>query len=354
MKKSIRNILKWWVVPVLALLTFLLVETVSGKPQFVERYYSTGFYPLIAKAFSPVSSLIPFSLSDLFYAALILFVPVMLVLALFRKIRIKKVLLLTINIIAAAYTLFYVLWGFNYFREPFNARFEIPKTEADNEVFLQVFSLLAEQAVSNICIFPEEISLKQIDSLTEAAYRKNAGFLQIKYPMGRRKPKYITLSNFFAKAGISGYYGPFFNEVHINSKLHPLEIPVVTAHEKAHQLGITSEAEANFYAWYVCAHSNSEWLRYSAALYIIRYFLNHGYDIDGFGTVVKEIPQPVRNDLNAIRQHWLALFDEKVSDAAHKANDAYLKTNKIEKGAKDYAGVVAYVMDFYAAQNEQK
>jgi hypothetical protein len=38
--------------------------------------------------------------------------------------------------------------------------------------------------------------------------------------------------------------------------------------------------------------------------------------------------------------------NEKVDEIASKVNDAYLKSNKIEKGIEDYTGVVKFVMDF--------
>ena len=66
----------------------------------------------------------------------------------------------------------------------------------------------------------------------------------------------------------------FFNEFHVNKKVLPLEYPVIFAHEKAHQFGVTAESEANFYAWLVCRQSDSQVLNYSANLFILRYFFS--------------------------------------------------------------------------------
>jgi hypothetical protein len=352
--RSARFRILWLLIPFLALATFGLTEFLAVRPHLVEKYYSSGLYPLIAKILSPISGLAPFSFSDLFYAMLILTVPVVILLATIRRITYGKMWRTLLNLFAGVYLLFYWLWGFNYYRQSSGERLGIEKSKANPEEFMAVFLSLIEQA-NNYKVSEDAIGgMQQLDSLTEAAYAQHAGFLQIKYPMGLRRPKHITLAGFFAKAGISGYYGPFFNEVHVNPHAHPLELPVITAHEKAHQLGITSEAEASFYAWFVCSHSHSELLRYSAALYIIRYFLNHGYGLDGFNETVAQISEPVRNDLRAIRDNWLALRNEKIDRAASKANDAYLKTHKITAGIADYRGVVALVMDFRTDTLSQK
>jgi hypothetical protein len=188
----------------------------------------------------------------------------------------------------------------------------------------------------------------EIDNLVETSYKQWAAKLKIPFPAGKRRPKPITFSRFFARAGISGYYGPFFSEVHINRHNLPVEYPFVLAHEKAHQLGITSEAEANFYAWLVCSQSNSKHLRYSANLAVLRYFLNHGSRLTEFSEIVAKLDESVVADLQKIRKHWLELRVEKIDQAAGKVNDAYLKSNKIEQGIQDYRGVVKFVMDFSA------
>lgn len=336
----------WLIIPAVAFATFLLTGWLSERPHFTERYYSSGLYPWIARVISPVNSLFGFSLGDVFYALIISTVLVAFGLTIFRRISPIKFVFYLINILSGIYLLFYWLWGFNYFRQPFNERLEVNRSVADTDQFMAVFEDIIHTANNYQYSALEEITPNQIGELIEAGYEKHAGFLRIPYPMGKRTPKPITLSGFFAKAGISGYYGPFFNEVQVNRNVHRLEYPVVLAHEKAHQFGITSEAEASFYAWFVCNHSDSGFLRYSAALYILRYFLNHGHKLEGFQEKVKMISEPVRNDLIAIRDHWMALRNEKIDRVASKANDAYLRTNKIEAGIEDYKGVVALVMDF--------
>jgi hypothetical protein len=337
---------RWLIIPALAVFTFLLTLLLAERPSLTEQFYSNGLYRPIAFMLSKVSNLLPFSLDDLFYGFLgtaILIIPF---LTIVKKITVKQWLLSWLNITSLVYILFYWFWGFNYFRQDFNHRLEITKSRADQEQFMSAFGTLIETANVHHQAKEKEYTLQYIDTLIEQAYAEHSGFLKLNYPLGSRRAKPITMGRFFAKAGISGYYGPFFNEIHINPHLHALEIPVVLAHEKAHQLGITSEAEASFYAWFVCSYSSSDYLKYSASLYLLRYFLNQGYPLDGFESRVALISQPVRDDLREIRDHWLALRNEKIDRVAAHANNAYLKTNRVKAGIDDYKGVVALVMDF--------
>lgn len=336
---------KWLVLPYLAVITFILTEYLAANSHFTEKLYSQTIYPVIASFISSASALIPFSLDDFFYVGIILFMTAVKILTIVKKISFKRFGKTAINMFAAVYVLFYFLWGFNYFRPSLNNRLNIESQQPDTGEFLTVFEKLIRQTNESYISF-DDIDKTKIDSLVEFSYSVLAPVLDINYPLGKRRAKKITLSRFFAQAGISGYYGPFFNEIHVNSYVHPIEYPFVLAHEKAHQFGITSEAEANFYAWLVCSKSNSKHLNYSANLVVLRYFIYQGYTLSKFENLVEKIEEPVKKDLQQIREHWLKLRNEKIDRAATKVNDAYLKTNKIEKGVDDYYGIVQHVMDF--------
>jgi hypothetical protein len=337
----------WFVLPVFAVFTFFLTELAARNSEIVEKYYAQGIYPVIAKFFSYFSSLFPFSLDDLFYGFLILLPFLLILFAVIERISWKFALKFGLNTIALVYISFYFLWGFNYYRSDLNQRLGISEQNPDTENFIRVFENLIEQVNLSRTDF-ETITKAEVDSLVEVSFKKWAPVLKLHYPLGRRRAKEITLSRFFAQAGISGYYGPFFNEVHVNRFNLPLEYPFVLAHEKAHQFGITSEAEANFYAWVVCSQSESKHLQYSSNLAIFRYFLYQGSRLEQLQKIAEKLDDGAKSDLMKIRQHWQELRNDKIDQAASKMNDAYLKTNKIEKGIQDYTGVVKHVMDFSA------
>jgi len=329
----------------LALVTFGLTELLSRFPNSTEQIYSQTIFPFVAVILSFVSGWVSFSVDDAFYAFLAIFLVILIILIFLRKLKFGKFLLIFIQTLAICYMLFYSFWGFNYFRTGLNDRLQISKSIPDTVQFVRVLENLINITNDSYCTF-DKVSYREIDSLVESSYKRNASFLKISYPQGARRPKPITLSGFFAKASIAGYYGPFFSEVHLNDSLLAIEYPQVLAHESAHQFGITSEAEANFYGWLVSTNSDSKYLRYSANINMISYFLSQSKHLHNRQELIRMMQKPVIEDMRKIQDHWERLRSEKIDQVAGKVNDVYLKTNKIEKGIEDYFGVVQFVMDF--------
>ncbi|QIA06269.1 DUF3810 domain-containing protein [Draconibacterium halophilum] len=336
---------KWLILPALAGIIFGLTLILRQQPRLVETWYARGIYPQIAALLSNVSSIFPFSLDDVLYVVLLL-MPVALIVRVFTKsMKWKNAGKFLLNILAAAYILFYVLWGFNYFRSPLQERLELQDREPNTEEFVQFIHQYIQEVNALHCSF-DSMDKKNVDELIEASYKELAPALHFDYPMGKRPDKQITFSGFYAKSGITGYFGPFFNEVHVNQKILPIEYPFVLAHEKAHQLGVTSEAEANFYSWLVCSNSSSQQIRYSANLFISFHFFRQSRGLEAYQELVAEISPEVQTDINKIREHWNKLRNATMDKTASKLNDAYLKHNNIKSGIKDYTGVVDHVMNF--------
>ena len=336
---------KWLVFPALAAITFIITLLLRQQPEVTEKCYAQGIYPYIASLLSTLSSLFPFSLDDIFYTVLILTPAVLFIRILTKRIKWKAAGKFLLNILASVYILFYVLWGFNYFRSPLPERLGIKDREPDTEEFVQFIRQYVAELNQLHCDF-DTINKTETNRLIEESYQQLAPVLQFEYPMGKRPDKKITFSSFYAKSGITGYFGPFFNEVHVNKKVLPIEYPFVLAHEKAHQLGVTSEAEANFYSWLVCTHSSSQQIRYSAKLFISFHFFRQARGLEDYKNLVAEISPEVQADIDRISEHWKKLRNATMDKTASKLNDAYLKHNNIKSGIKDYTGVVDHVMNF--------
>ena len=337
----------------LALATYGLTELFARNPQITETVYSQTLFPPIAFLLSFINKWVSFSVDDAFYALLVVFLIVSMILSIFRKITFGRFALLMIQTLAICYLAFYWFWGFNYYRSDINQRLSIKKSDPDTIQFVAVLKKMIEKTNESYCTFGN-IKYSTIDSLVEASYKKNAPFLKLKYPQGTRRPKPITWSNLFAKGSIAGYYGPFFSEVQINDSLLDIEYPQVLAHEFAHQFGITSEAEANFYSWLVCSTSDSKQLQYSGNIGMLNYFLSQGKKLHQFPELVHQIQKPVIDDIRKVQKHWARMRNENIDKVTGKVNDVYLKTNKIEKGIEDYFGVVQFVMDFETDSVSQK
>ena len=340
-----KTALKRYLPVLLAVLTFALTELAAAFPAFTETIYSRGLYPVIASILSPVSNIFPFSVDDIFYLTLIFAFLTSTILVIFRKVKPGKYFLYLINTIAVVYTAFYWLWGFNYFRDNLYQRMDLQDIKASTENFRTALDLIIAEANNNK-VDTFTLSKTEVNTLIEDSYKELSPFLNIDYPQGKRDPKPITLSSLFAKATISGYFGPFFNEIHINRYLLPVEYPWTLAHEKSHQFGVTSEAEANFYAWLTCQNSGNKQIRYAGNLNLLFYFLYDARKLNDYKEIVSKLDPGVRKDISGIVDHWAKLRDKKIEKVAEKANDTYLKSNKIEKGIEDYDGVVKYVTDY--------
>src|SRR3954469_9336288 len=103
----------------------LLIKIFSFFPDAVERYYSNGLYPFIGKWQRIIFGWIPFSIGDIFYAVVTLWLLVKLyvfITALIRKKvdnqRWKTAVLKAAGFLLWVYVLFNLLWGLNYNRIP--------------------------------------------------------------------------------------------------------------------------------------------------------------------------------------------------------------------------------------------
>jgi hypothetical protein len=155
----------------------------------------------------------------------------------------------------------------------------------------------------------------------------------------------------FSKLGVSGYFGPFFNEIHVNRNLLPMDYPYVLGHEKAHQFGITSESEANLFAYIVCVTDNDQRLKYSGYQALLLYFLRDAALLKDYKDILNKIDKRVLQDLRYRQKYYEKLQNKNLSEMQSAVNDSYLKANNIEKGIKNYNEVVSLVLDWYYNSN---
>ena len=88
-------------------------------------------------------------------------------------------------------------------------------------------------------------------------------------------PKKMPFQRIESGMGISGYFGPLFCESHLNYDVPAVDLYFTFAHEYSHLLGISSEAEANWWAYQVCSHSENPAVRYSAFFSVFSYVWNN-------------------------------------------------------------------------------
>lgn len=331
----------------IAILTLIFIKIAGRNPELTDKFYSKGVYPLIADIFSFFSRIVPFSLWDIFWLLIILSVLTGIILVLFRKIKFSWYILKIFQTAAFLYTFFYLSWGFNYFRPGIEQRLNWITPARDEVIFRTFLDTIISGSNCNYITLSRS-DYKVIDSLVEKSYSVNRSKLGITYPNGRRRPKTMVFSSFFAKSGVSGYFGPFFNEIHLNDYLLPMDFPYVLAHEKAHQFGMTSEAEANLAAFIICVNSDDKRLRYSGYQSLLVYFLNDASELKDYMEIFHKLDKRVITDLRTRKVYYHGLQNQKLSDMQETANDIYLKANKIKSGVMNYNQVVSLAISWYS------
>lgn len=329
-----------------AIIVFAGVRIGTAHPQLIEHYYSRGIYPRIAAFISLFSGAIPFSLWDLSWMTMIIVVLAGVLLVFLRKISVPHFFLRFLQMIAMVYAVFYILWGYNYFRPEIGTRLGWQKVSPGEKAFREILdTLVAESNKNRVAISSSDYN--SIENSLEDSYRNNSRGLQLKYPNGSRKPKTILVSSYFAKSGVSGYFGPFFNEVHLNEYQLPQDYPFNLAHEKAHQFGLANEAEANLAAFIVCTSSSDMRLRYSGYLNVLIYFLDEARNLPDYHDFLRKLDRKVLKDLVNREEYYDRLRNKKLENIQAAANNAYLKSQKIEKGIKNYNQVVSLTINWY-------
>jgi hypothetical protein len=334
------------ILKIFAGLVYICIKIATANPELVEIYYSNGLYPLIAKVFSSVSKVFPFSLWDIFWLLLIMIIIAGLILTALKKIRFWRFWLRLGQVFSLLYVFFYFSWGFNYFRPKIENRIDLEVKNVNMTLFRSVLDSMITLTNKHFFTITDSEYI-EIDNSVELSYSRNNSLFSLNYPNGSRRSKRMIFSNFMAKSGISGYFGPFFNEVNLNSCILPIDYPFLLAHEKAHQFGISNEAEANFVAYIICTTSDDRRLQYSGYMSVLLYFLSDAKHLKDYRDYIKKIEDPVIIDLRYRQKYYEGLKRKSLDKAQTFLNNAYLKSNNIKEGVENYNQVVEMVIGWY-------
>lgn len=323
---------------------FLIIFTFSRSATLSEIYMQR-VYPIIATLLSSISNILPFSLYGLSLLVLLLIPILLIIIAIVRKKSFLKLLCSLVKYFAIVTAWFYFSWGISYFRTDFYGRADIEKRQFNIEN-LKNFAVSFIENANRSYVNSDVMEKNGIRQEIENSYDRLHKSLRLPYPNGQRKVKPMLSESLFSKMGISGYFGPFFNEIHVNNYILNFNYPFTLAHEMAHQFGIAAESEANLYAFIVCTNSNDERIRYSAYISTLTHLLN---DIrsslpDEYNQLLSTIRPEIIEDLNRNREHWRKAKSETLSKSYQNIYDGYLKTNRISSGHANYSEVIGLLI----------
>lgn len=346
-KLSLNSALSNWRLTFVLMGIIVGVWLVSRKPSAVEEYYFNAVYPWITLLLTAVSSRFPFSISEITAYAGIVGLVWSTILLLHKKIAWRRWIIGWINFLLFLVVWFYLAWGLNYFRPSLMHRFQGTGHTITEEEFFGVLQIIIQESnAAHVVVLPGDIP--GVNSAVEEAYRRYQATYHVKRISGFRRPKRLMVNYWLNKFLTSGFFSPWFHEVHYNADLPPFELPFVLAHEKAHQMGYAREAEASFVAFMACAGSPDPRVRYSAFFHVLGRFLRRARGLRNatMDSLYQTIAAPVRKDMETSRRFWLA-HSGRLGTFSRWTYDAYLRGNRVPGGIKNYAGVVDYVLRWY-------
>lgn len=325
------------------MLIVVFIEVLKRVPSVAE-FYSVSVYPSIALRLHTFSSLFSFSLYDMLIPVLLIIIGIILWKCVKRAW--KQALFLLLITILGGWVAFQISWGINYFRPDFYSRTGIAYAEADSIKFLdfvdRYLSDLNNSYPAKMNLDEEKVRVSAIRGFDSISSEFNLAPLP-----DLTKVKRMTSSAAYAKVGVLGYYGPFFSEVHVNEYLKPQQYPFVLTHEIAHLAGVTSEAEANFYAYEITKESSDSLIRFSAYYNLLPHVLSNAQRILS-SERYKEIVSRIDSDIIVLhmstRDYWNSLYSEKWGAIQDKIYDFYLKNNNIPTGKANYSEVIGLIL----------
>lgn len=332
------------------LIVLLSVVWATQLIPILGEVYAQSVYPVISHFLSSFSKLMPFAIGDLFIFLSVLgllFNPIRA--RYIQKKKWKQILLNEMEYLLWIYAWFYLAWGLNYSQKNFYQRTEIPYTAYTPEIFQEFVDDYITQL--NRSYTPvNSINQDLIREETVRIYHLLSDSLGVHRPPHEHpKVKTMLFTPFISMVGVTGSMGPFFCEFTLNGDLLPVNYPATYAHELAHLLGITSEAEANFYAYQVCTRSEVMGIRFSGYFSILGHVLGNAQRLlpeEEYTRLFKRIRPEIIELAKNNQAYWAAKYSPVVGAVQDWIYDLYLKGNKIESGRQNYSEVVGLLISY--------
>ncbi|WP_316844397.1 DUF3810 domain-containing protein [Pedobacter psychrodurus] len=328
-------------------------------PTFIQKYYSTGFYPYISSALRFISSIFPFAIGDIIYALLIGFVLYKIFTFYKRRKSLKRkdrivVPLQVLNFFLILYIIFKMVWGLNYSRPSVSEELGIgnEKYSVKELVVLGDYYIKKTNALKLKQGKIPAYTVNELETKSAAAY----AFIEQKNQLFRyQNPclKSVLNSWMISKIGIEGYYAPLSGEANMNMNLPDFVKPYVSCHEIGHQLGIAYEDEANLLGYLTASNSPDVNYQYSANYEMLRYIL---FEIrmkspDDYKLLYLKLLPQVLADFKTEKEFWRK-YNGDMFGYMDAAFDNFLKLNNQKKGIDSYQDIVIWLWNIYKSKSQ--
>ena len=318
-------------------------------------FYAERCYPVISAGLSLLASVIPVSLEEVVVIGFALTFIVVLISAIRKKAGFWRWLWNTARVAMWVFVWLYLGWGINYFRTPLYPRMGIERATYEEEAFngfltdythsLKEYS--RKTATWNQTDLETDIKSFYSNALARPGYSVLRPWQHVKEPL---------LNPLYSAVGVLGFMGPFFCESQVNLDISEVEHPFTMAHELAHLAGVTSEAEANYWAYTYCRKSENPAVRYSGYLALLPYVASSARGFlteERYAAWTSTLPEKALKDYETTRAFWESKRIKIIDDIQQWMMDRFLKSNGVTEGAKDYYGVIGIIMTMDQENPEQ-
>jgi hypothetical protein len=317
-----------FVLPALAVLTFLLSLAGAFPAGWVERGYSRAVFPTISHILSLPADAAPFSWLD---------PAVMTALALLiYGIRRRRWWLL-LGVLSGAYLWFFWTWGLNYHRPPVEVRLGIAPAAMTPEDTGRFAETVSQELNRLWPLARQPADFDQTAALASGRVRTVMNRIDGgDWRAASRIKRSLIGDGWFRIAGIDGVFNPFGHEPLVAGGLLSPELPFVMSHELAHVRGVSHEGDANLVALLATAASDDPVFQYSGFLQLWLYLRTPGRSalLD---------PGP-REDVLAIIRRSTANQVPLARDVQSAVLDLHLKANRVDDGVRNYSRFLALAM----------
>jgi Protein of unknown function (DUF3810) len=337
------------------------IKILSLSPAAVERFYSMGFYPIVSRFQRGLFGWIPFSVGDLLYFFVSVWLLYLLVIGIGRLIRRELgrgwLWVLCRRVVFAlllVYVLFNGLWGLNYDRRGIAAQLQLEVRPYSTEELAHLLTLVCSRlnALDSVQVL-DTARLGSHHVLFAGAVRAYDS-LALREPLFNYAPTSVKSSLYGYLndyLGFGGYYNPFTGEAQVNTTLPVLEQPFTACHEMGHQLGYAKENEAEFSGYFSARSSPDPAFRFSVYTDLYFYAARELYVRDS------NLVRPLRDQLHPfVRQYFrrIQAFSRKYQNpfepVVRGIYGHYLRANRQPQGLMTYNEVVAWLIA-YAKKN---
>ena len=331
-------------------LTLLLVGMVfviscRYMPNLAEGYART-VYPSLSAALSAFSSLFPFPLMEVFVVGLILWLICYPIWKRRQRIRWRKILIREMEMLAWVYVWFYLGWGLNYYRYNIYTRLQTPPIAYEEQHF-QDFLKEYTQCLNASYQPQTEVDADTLRHHIGSFYANLPEVYGLTQPQSWQHPKKFIFTPLYSKVGVLGSMGPFFSEAQLNADLPEVQYPFTYAHEFSHLLGVSNEAEANYWAYRACTESDLPALQYCGYFGLLPYVISNASYLlpkEDFQAWIKTIRSEIIDQYNEKNSYWRERYSPFIGNIQDFTYNLFLKGNKIPSGKKNYAEVISLLL----------